>query len=363
MTKEDKILWKILSICGLNFVNCRLKSYEKCFRTFLKVTFTFSLIYVLLINLVFMTKINYKEGFFYLLLPVYSVLMWYFTYSKRKEISEVLFQCYRYQKKYNLFKCTRYSYVTPLTIIILISPIITSFLIEIMMDFETVEITYWTLEFQVNNVIWKRIIVFNGHFFMLILCFCFPFYLTFSLSVIIYRCSQVLSGYNTLIQIQLQTKANDITEVLKAFFGIMKLVEKLNQAITNLSFLIVSYSLQGTFIILLTISLEDIFTFNTENICALIYYFTGSVVMFLSYTICSSMIPEKLLQIKKTVREFINGCSYGQFITRQNIFYLKRIESEEIVYISVCGLFHLTRSFILSALGGLLTYGLLITSL
>lgn len=362
MAKNDKIIWTILSVCGLSFVSCHLKSCAKCFRTFFKLTFAFSLIYVLLINLVYMIKHNYKEGFCYLLLPVYSVLMWYCTYCKRKEISKVLLQCYRYQKKYNVFISIRYSYVTPLTVIILLSPLITSFLIEVMMDFETIKVTYWTLEFQVHNVIWKRIIVFNGHLFTLILCFCFPFYLTFALSILIYRYSQVLSGYNTLIQIQLQTKANDITETLKAFFSITKLVEKLNQAITILSFLIISYSLQSIFIIFLTIWFNDTSKLNAEGIISLIYYFMGGIVMILCYTICCSMIPEKLLQIKKTVSEFINECAYGQFITKQNMFYLKRIENEKVVYISVCGLFHFTRSFILSALGGMLTYGLLITN-
>lgn len=362
MPKEDKILWQILAISGLNFVNYRLGPYSKYFRLFLTITFIYSLIYVVLGNWIFIRKNHFKEGFFYLLLPVYCALMWYFTYSKRKEISEVLRQIYRYKKKYNIFKRPRFFYIVPFMIIILISPSLTCIAIQIIVNFETVEITYWSVDFQVTKIIWKRILVFNGTFLLTTLCVCFPFYLTFSVNTLLYRCSEVLSSYNTVFEIKPQTKANESAEILKDFFGIVKLVRKLNHAITNISFFIVLYGLQGTFTILLIISTEDMFKLKAEYLISVAYYSTSCIVMFVSYTICSSMISENMIQIR-TATDYINAWDYVQVFNRSNWFYLKRIESEEIVYISVCGLFRMTRGFIFSALGAVLTYGLLITSL
>lgn len=248
-------------------------------------------------------------------------------------------------------------------IIILISPSLTCIAIQIIVNFETVKITYWSLDFQVTKIIWKRILLFNGTFLLTTLCVCFPFCLTFSVNTLLYRCSEVLSSYNTAFEIMPQTKANESAEILKEYFGIVKLVRKLNHAITNVSFFIVLYGLQGTFTVLLIISMEDMFKFKKEYLITVTYYSTSCIVMFVSYTICSSTISENLIQIRRTATDYINAWDYGQVFNRSNWFYLKRIESEEIVYISVCGIFRMTRGFILSALGAVLTYGLLITSL
>lgn len=75
------------------------------------------------------------------------------------------------------------------------------------------------------------------------------------------------------------------------------------------------------------------------------------------------MIPLNVIRIKNDVREFLNKYGYDNYKNKQCMYYLKRIENEEVVYVSVCGLFHLTRNVLLTALGAVLTYGLLITNL
>lgn len=207
---------------------------------------------------------------------------------------------------------------------------------------------------------WKRIYIFYGQFVYFVICNCFPFYLTFSLCILFCRCSEVLLNYNTALQIQLQTRANKNIEILKIFFDIVTLVRKLNQTLYSLSFLIVSYSLQGIFNILLKFSLDKIYK---SSLIMSIYLFACSIVMIIAYTLCGLMIPKNFMRIRETVREFLNRYGYRPFVTKQNMFLLKRMESEEIVYISVCELFPLTRGFILSALGTVLTYGLLIINL
>ena len=143
----------------------------------------------------------------------------------------------------------------------------------------------------------------------------------------------------------------------------LKLMKKLNEAVQNLSFLIVFYCLYGIFLVLLTVSMDTTFKYSVAYISFVVLYSTLSITIFISYTICSSMIPENLIRIKDTVKDFVNGNSSRQFITKQTMFYLHRIENEESLHISACGLFNLTRSFILSALGAVLTYGLLIMTL
>lgn len=361
MKRKDKILWQILALTGLNFTNHRFGLYGQCFRIFFTVIFIFELIYIALINLWMVRSRNYKEGISYFLLPVFCTLLWYFAYSRKKEISEVLLQIGRYRKKDKLKKSR--SYIMTLIIIILLSPFILCIFNQIMMDLETQTMIYWTYGYQIRSKILRRIILFNGNFVYLVFCVGFPIYLTFCLNILFYRCSEMLLNYNAQLKIELRTRVNVNIESLKTFFDMTKLMKKLDHAVMHLSFLIVFYSLHGVFSVLLTMSIDGLYKFNTEYLSVVMFYFTFSIIMFLSYTICSSMIPENLIMIKCTVKEFINEYSTIMYITKQNVFYLQRIENEEIIYMSACGLFHLTRNFILSAFGAIFSYGLLITSL
>lgn len=361
MKRKEKILWQILALTGLNFIHHRLGPYGKCFRIFFIITFIFGLTYIALINFCITRSRNYKEGITYLLSPVFCALMWYFAYSRKKEISDVLLKIGNYRKKRDLKKSR--SYIMTLTIIILLGPFIMCIFNQMMLDLETDTMIYWTFQYQIRSKIFRRIIIFNGNLIYLIYCIAFPIYLTFCLNILFYRCSEMLFNYNAELQIELRLKANVNLEILKTFFEMTKLMKKLDQAVMNLSFLIVFYNLHAVFSVLLTMSIDGLYKFNTEHLSVVIFYFTFSTVMFVSYVICSSMVPENLIMIKSTVREFMNEYATFVHITKQNVFHLQRIENEEIVYMSACGLFHLTRSFILSAFGAIFSYGLLVTSL
>lgn len=364
MLKEDKILWQVLAIIGLNFFRHRFGNFEKYFRILFFLYVSFSFIYVAILNLRMIIKNkHYKIGISYVLFPIYSALMWYFAYSRRKYISNALFQTYYYRKRYHALKKRSSCIILLMVIIILSSPCLACISTQIMVNFETENMAFWIFDFKIHNIIWKRILLFNANFSYYLICICFPFYLTFALSLLFYRCSEALSNYDTAVKNGLRTKANNNIEILEEFFDIVKFVQNINEALSILSFLIVSHSLQGIFTVLLTPTLDKTYTNNFIYLIPVTYYFTCSIVMIIMYTICSSMIPNNFLRIRKTATEFINRHGYGHVAMKQNIFCLKRIEREEIMYISVCELFHLTKSFILSALGTILTYGLLVANL
>lgn len=361
MRRTDKIVWQILALTGPNFINHRVGLYGKCFRIFFIITFIFELIYIALINFCILGTSHYKEGITYLLLPVFCALMWYFAYSRSKEISDVLLKISNYRKKVGLKKSR--SYIMTLLIIVLLSPLIMCIFSQIILDLETKSIIYYAFQYEIRSKILRRIILFNGNFVYLVFCVGFPIYLTFCLNILFYRCSDMLFNYNAELQTELRSKANVNIEILKTFFNMTKLMKKLDHAVMHLSFLIVFYSLHAVFSVLLTMSIDVHYKFKTEYLSFEIVYFTFSTIMFVSYAICCSMVPENLITIKSTVREFMNEYAPFVHVTKQNVYYLQRIENEEIVYMSACGLFPLTRSFILSAFGAIFSYGLLVTSL
>ena len=65
--------------------------------------------------------------------------------------------------------------------------------------------------------------------------------------------------------------------------------------------------------------------------------------------------------MKNELNEF--ACKRKQSFPKPVIKCLRRIEKDEIDYISACDLFHLSHGFILTATGAALTYGLLIINL
>ena len=193
--------------------------------------------------------------------------------------------------------------------------------------------------------------------------FCFMFYFSFTASVLFYRCSQVLSNYNNVLKIELNKKSNQNLKLLNIFFDITKVVQNLSEHIKNVSLFIVFYGLHGIFLTLLLISSKKFHFSDYEYSITQIYFFSCNIIIIAMYTISSSLISENMMKIKRTVKEFINRYFCKRPDTEEYLFYLKRIENEEIVHISVCGLFYLTRGFLLTALSAILTYGLLLVNL
>ncbi|GFQ83064.1 hypothetical protein TNCT_193721 [Trichonephila clavata] len=76
----------------------------------------------------------------------------------------------------------------------------------------------------------------------------------------------------------------------------------------------------------------------------------------------SSKIPESMSKIKATVEVMLDENKFHDSDEKKAQFLLKRIEKKSIIYLSVCGMVDLKRSFLLSAFGTLFTYGILISA-
>lgn len=364
MVKTDSILWHILAITGLNFVNKRLGLIEKGIRTFFMFCFVISLLQYTVVNVCLIKLKVYKESIVRFLFPLNSVLMWYICYSKRSDISNVLLKVYRLRKFFYITsKKLQFWIVIILTFIGLVMPFLTCIYNQIIMNFRMFDLVMWTFEYQIEYGIWLRVLIFCTQFSTFILNFSFPFYLMFCICVLFYRCSEALSGYNRFLRIQLHKTTKGDTRNFAEFFEIVMFLQKLNKTLTQLSFFFILHCLEGIFAVLFAVSLQEIIKITIAQVVNFAYCGILSIIMLVHFSICSSKIPEKLMEIKRTVRNFLNSCGYSHSISQQNLFYLTRIETEDIVYVSVCGMFHVTRSYILSALGLLLTYGLLIINL
>ncbi|GFQ87639.1 uncharacterized protein TNCT_514051 [Trichonephila clavata] len=87
------------------------------------------------------------------------------------------------------------------------------------------------------------------------------------------------------------------------------------------------------------------------------------VTVIVSLTICSSKIPELMLEIKATIGSLIDQHKFGKLMDSKEILVFERMEKKDIIYMSACGIVNFKKDFLLSAFGTLFTYGLLLINL
>lgn len=362
MKNTDDILWYILSITGLNFLNLRQGFIAKFFKKIFTILCAIALSYYAIVIFCFIKIKLYRELILCFLLPINSGIMWLISFSKRKAISNIVLEVYRQQEYYIVTEKSRYWIIIFLIIIGLVLPCLECIYNQITLDIDMFHFIYLTLGYKLQPGIWQKLSIFCVQFAEFLLKFSFTTYLAFCICVLFYRCAEILTAYNTFLRIQLYTANKWDTCNYAEFFYLVNLLRKLDKTFTHLAFYIILHSLEGIFEILLTVSLQY-YSITIDRLVHLVCFGVYSVSILVCFTISSSMISENLLEIRRTVRNFINSYGYSNLISKQNLFYLMRIETEDIVQISVCGMFHLTRSYILSAFGLVLTYGLLIINL
>lgn len=246
------ILWRILAIIGLNFLRYRPGSKEKYFRVFFIIGYVLLLTYFVATSLYFVRRQRYKESILVFILPLYSGLLWYFSYSRKKSISYVVSEVYHFKKHYSASNKTIHCITISLTIIIPTLHCVVCILNQTMMNFETFDLELWTFGIEIHNTIWKRILIFYIDFADFAFGSVFIFHLTICL---FYKCSEMLTEYKEILQNHLQKgTTTDNNDYFLKFFYIVKFLRKLSETFSHLSFLIVAYYLISILYILLRIS-------------------------------------------------------------------------------------------------------------
>lgn len=303
MRKIDSILWHILAVTGLNFLNYRLGLTTKFFRILFITVFTISLLYFLFVHLCLIKNKHYKEPIINSLLCIYSVLMWCIAYYKRKTISHVISRVYRLEKYYNTSTKTLDIVLISLAFITLMMPCV-SCIVTLTRNFENYDVACFTFGHKMQNKIWKKVFVSTIRFVYFGLFDGFPYYLIICIGVLFYRCSEILSGYKIFLRIQFQKLSKVTDDNFTEFFRIVNILCKLNKAFTHLSFFIILFHFQGIITLFIRTSRPGSSEFGSMRIFELAYYAICDIILFVYFTICSSTIPERLVDIKRLLKSF-----------------------------------------------------------
>lgn len=360
--EDEKFLWKVLAIVGINLSNCCLNPCEKCLSFVFKL-FSFIFIIHWSIAIVFHSIRSVKiVGFIYYMLAMQSFLIYIFLKIKVKSISGIVQKLFSYNKRFGISgKKSWLFHIFVVSIILL--PAVISFVLTAIENRNT---SFYTFGYIIENEILHQIIAFYDDFIYYSTC-TFTAFVSFSLSRVFYRWGNVLRYYNRLLKSYFNDKKLLVknSNFLKEYFFILKTLQKLNQALSYPSFIVVFCGLGMIFISLYSVVLvKDKETISTPGyIIQFSFNCLCGFLTLVSYALSCSMIPDKLTEIRLTVQDFINICGNNHIVSQDILFDLQRIEKAEIVYISSCGIFQFSRKFIFSALGTTLTYVLLAISI
>ena len=363
MVVKDDVLSDISVIIGIS-LSQNNRSQIKYFSFLTMFLYCISMIHFMAAYSYCAIQENFLKGASYLFLAINSQLIYYLLVIKRNKISRILLKIFDYRNQYKPVKNFSLNFVK----IFIIAMFLILFVINQIANFITVStpgasIHYWTFGTTLPQGIWKAVIL----IFICIMqyiSFGFQISVTLVLSIIFYKFSEMLKAYNKSLQHQLHDmNKTKIMIMIDDYFSMHKIIFQLHQVLSYPTFFIVLHSSNFIFssLFLALKTGKGLFS-NYPVLLDVFDGFATGVFILIPYTICSSMITEKLFEIRKTVREKNNELASNDklWIPHCVLQSLKRIEKDEIEYMPACGLFHVSRGFILTAIGASLTYDLLI---
>lgn len=362
MVVNTKLLLNILAVIGVyDTVNFHIILFAALFVGFYYISIIFSVVAALYH---FASPQFFKVCITYIFHYALALILWPLFYIRRRKIHIIFQRLCRYRNQYNIND--NYSTLKQKILVILVLTFFT--LSQLLYHFEDeLEyekcLKYWTMNFKLSKGYLKFLltVVINLMFFTII---SFPVLMTFILSVILYKWGEILQLYNKSLQLQSRTLNKYKTrDHFVDFFKMTKILRDINQVLNYPLLFIIFYSLEALFM-----SFYDLITWrgSASSICIASFMSSCSaVLMLMMYSFAGSKISENLIEIKLTAHERINEHVFGLIpsIPENILMCLRRIETQKNIYICVGGVFRLTKSFVLSAIGSALTYDLLLISI
>lgn len=354
MYLKETFLWHILTIIGLNVTGIHLKSAVKCFFVFIRVFFFILAIYVRLwygIHIRRSVEKFYNISYFVLTCFIIGTF-----WKKRKQISRTLLHLRKYQTQYQAKDIYLVHFANIISVLMLARPFWMAFAKEIIE--KSTDSSQILVQNETCNLILNVILRF-GKYIAIDFPNSLPVLLSVALSITFYRWSMVLDIYEHVLR-QLRATENN-SEFLEDFFSIHKCLRRVSKSLSLISFLIIFHSMTILFVTLHFAITRSTELFSSAFVTVQIFLqFISGALTLTSYTFCAGRIPESLQNIKETARELFVVYGGKNCLPKNVLFYLERMEREDVVYISAYGLFNITKGFILSAVGVTLTYDLLI---
>ncbi|GBN73456.1 hypothetical protein AVEN_103591-1 [Araneus ventricosus] len=227
---------------------------------------------------------------------------------------------------------------------------------------EVQEVTdFYSFGSKLLNQTHIKIVVFIGEYIYCASFLQFPCLIALSFCVLIHRYGLILRQFNVYLRsMNIQTKYADYIDVLRNYNIIEEKIHLLKRSLSLPLFIVL---LNGFFALYTVLSLSMYNDFRPYIMIEMGCNAFSGVFLLSSLTIFASGIPHYISEIKNTAAFLIEEHQLSEFNRDKEIRILERIEKKDLIYLSACGLVDFKKSFLLTAFGTFLTYGLLIMHL
>lgn len=302
---------------------------------------------------------DFKISLAYLSIIIQSYFLWYlFKFSQNKFFNTL--ECIQFHKNYLTITSNKNYKLYCLLLFIYCYPFTLSSLSTYLSYDSLDQAAFFSFGIKIRNMSLRNGLNFIGNIAYYTVYTQYPALITLSMCFLINYFKIILIEYKRqLKKLHLDVMFGHNIDILREYFNIVTSIRYLKDTLSFPLFLVIvncffnlyttlAYFLQLTSPVEAAILLE-----NTSNACM-------GCINLICLTLTSSRIPEELSELKVICGVLIQRHKLKYVHLEETIFLLKRIEKSETIYLTACGLVHFQRSFLLSAFGALLTYGLLV---
>ncbi|GFR18354.1 uncharacterized protein TNCT_445401 [Trichonephila clavata] len=186
----------------------------------------------------------------------------------------------------------------------------------------------------------------------------YPFLFTVSICILVHRYGLLPLQFNTTLKIvNFSVMSIKCVDIVNDYTRMEKKIRLLSEVFSVPLFVMLMISFFYLYIAIFSYLKTNFPFVNWPEI--FLNAFTSLVILFL-LTLWGSKIPEYMLQIQKTAKLLINKCDVSRSEGLKQLYFLRRILKNDVVYLSAGGMVDLKKSLLLSAAGTFSTYGMLL---
>lgn len=309
-----------------------------------------------------MLQFNTKVGSAYVIIAVAILILWYSLVKEKTNLCRLMTLMKSLQIKRNLYPNNNILACKCILASIYIGPVLFAGLFLYLSGGRGEFVVYWTYGIPVENAIHRSVLILIGYYAYFAFFTGYPSLIVLSMCLLMHRCKCILSAYNDQLK-SFNFKVNN-SDSLKDYFCAVEMVRLLRNALSAPLLLAMMISIFNMFITLSTcIQYTNVsFVLTLEMV---ITSLTG-IVILCSLILYGARIPEFLAKIRDTAGTLlVENAKYKlQYVDgNESMYLLRRIEKSEISHLSACGIIKIKKNVLLSAIGSLFTYGLLILNL
>lgn len=363
LSRQNCLLY-VLALYGMNIGSIPLSRLERCVSYFYIAAVHISAVYT---SSIFLSAVrrreDLKKGFAYFLATAFSIGLWYSVILAKKPIARVTQKIYH--TRWGVPKRPSTALKCYLVAIVGSTYVATAVMMSLSNAFYKPVRGFWTYGHVVRDKTLNNLFFTAGNWLLYLSHITVPSLVTAYAAALLGRLSRTLGQY--AVRLEKLTRVEDEGErarILGTFFVLSRLSRELASILDVPTLFVITISFSAMFT-----SIEYFISGGLDSVSIAfetLLLFASSCANLLAIALCSSALPRRLADIRTTSAGIVDRLTLASFSSPRDdkmVPLLRRIESEDLVYITACGMVRLDRSFVLSAFGTLFTYSMLILSI